>query len=162
MGACYLMLGSNLGNRAQNLKRAKTLIKELIGSILKQSSLYESEPWGYNDSKSYYNQAICIQTKIKPIEVLRNCLVIEENLGRVRTKDTYEARPIDIDILFYDMLIISSEDLILPHPRITLRKFVLEPLCEIGSELIHPVSKKAIKKHLEECIDTNWVKKLDI
>lgn len=152
-------MGSNLGDRATNLEKARMLIDEFIGKIHKASSIYESEPWGYEDSNSYYNQVICIQTKIEPQVLLKECLLIEDKLDRVRTKNSYEARTIDIDILFYDMLIINSKELILPHPRISQRKFVLQPLCEIAPSLKHPISKKTVNAYLNECTDTCWVKK---
>jgi 2-amino-4-hydroxy-6-hydroxymethyldihydropteridine diphosphokinase len=155
------MLGTNLGDRQQNLDKALELICDQLGEIVEKSSIFESEAWGYHDANKYYNQAIYIQTKLDPIGVLEACLLIEEKLGRVRTLTQYEARTLDIDVLFYDNLIVESKNLILPHPRISERKFVLEPLCEIGATVVHPVVKKTIQTLLKECPDNSWVQKIN-
>ena len=160
MGVCYIILGTNLGDRLLNLSKAKTLLKQSIGNIICQSFVYESEPWGYVDSLSYNNQVLQIQTKLSAVEVLQLCLSIETKMGRIRTKEGYESRIIDIDLLFYGQEIVQTKDLILPHPEIQNRRFVLVPMCEIESGFVHPVLKQSMETLLKECTDSCWVKRM--
>ena len=154
MSFVYLLLGSNLGNRKENLEIARTNISQRIGDILVLSSVYETEPWGFKEeTKNFYNQGIQIITSLAPFVLLDQLIVIENEMGRVRRKKVYEARTIDIDILFYDQDIIDSERLIVPHPGIAERRFTLEILHEIAPAFVHPKLKKDIKSLLEECTD---------
>lgn len=157
---CFLMLGSNMGNRANNLEEAISLLSTSVGELLVKSEIFESEPWGYEEEVSYYNMAVMVSTFLEPKAVLTECLSVEDKLGRVRTKNSYEARPIDIDILFYEDSVINEPELTIPHPRISERRFVLEPLHSIAPELIHPVFNASIEKLLHECPDSCWVKVL--
>ncbi len=157
---CYLSLGSNLGNKLENLTIALNKIKTSVGDIVLQSSVYESEPWGYADSENYFNMAIKVASHMKLHDMLTRCLEIETEMGRKRTKPSYEPRIIDIDILFYDEVIIQTPEIVVPHPRLQIRKFVLEPLCEIEPDFIHPVFKKTPCELLEECMDTSEVTKI--
>jgi 2-amino-4-hydroxy-6-hydroxymethyldihydropteridine diphosphokinase len=157
MTECYLMLGSNLGNKLENIEQSLKLIEELIGRIANKSSLYESEAWGYSDSLSYYNMAVCAHTDLSAFELLRCCQLIEDRLGRVRTTKVYQARTIDIDILFYNKQIINEKQLIIPHPHIAKRRFVLEPMCEIDPLLVHPLTGMKLEEHLKLCEDKCWV-----
>lgn len=158
---CIISLGSNQGNRIKNLSKTRKLLGTVLGEIKLLSSVYESEPWGYNDPVSYYNQVILIDTKAKPFAVLEKCLSIERALGRIRKKVNYEARPIDLDILFYNNQRINSTYLTIPHPKLHLRKFVLEPLNQIMPDFIHPVLGKSVKELLFMCKDSCWVRQLD-
>jgi 2-amino-4-hydroxy-6-hydroxymethyldihydropteridine diphosphokinase len=160
MNKSYLLLGTNLGNRLANLQLAKTLINEKAGEIVKVSSVYESEPWGYHDANSYYNQAVCISTNLNPRDLLSIVLSIESEMGRTRSGIGYDARIIDIDILFYESVVMNNPTLKIPHPRLQDRMFVLKPLSEIAEKLVHPVLKVNIQQLTEQCSDSAWVKKL--
>ena len=153
MARSILLLGSNLGDRKDLLDRAKEKIDEKAGEVIKSSSIYETEPWGFEAENSFLNQVIIIETDHKPANLLFILQDIELDLGRKRCDKQYESRYIDIDILFYDDEIIDEKDLVLPHPRIQERMFVLKPLMEISSSLIHPVLKKSIKELFEGCED---------
>ena len=159
MNFVFLQLGSNIGDRVLMFDKAKNLIKQKIGAIIKQSSIYETQPWGFNTDDLFLNQVLLVETKIQPDELLEIILNIEVALGRVRKSDKYESRLIDIDILFYDNLIINNEKLIIPHPLIQDRLFVLEPLNEITRDFVHPVLKKTINELLLKCDDKLKIKK---
>jgi 2-amino-4-hydroxy-6-hydroxymethyldihydropteridine diphosphokinase len=159
MSLIYLLLGTNLGNKEANIKctKEKLLDKEL--KILKESSVYETEPWGFEHPESFYNQVIKSETHISPNDLMDLLLEIEKELGRTRESGGYKARIIDIDILLYDDIIMHSDLLIIPHPKMHLRRFALEPLCEIAPLLIHPYFNKSIKELLNVCIDKKKVTK---
>ncbi|MBN2486363.1 MAG: 2-amino-4-hydroxy-6-hydroxymethyldihydropteridine diphosphokinase [Bacteroidales bacterium] len=159
MAKAFLLLGSNSGNKELNLVNAISRLKKNNCSIIQQSSVYESEAWGYHDSENYYNQAIETETNLCPEELLETCLKVEKDLGRVRSTAGYEARTIDIDIIFFENLTIKSARLEIPHPRAHLRKFVLAPLNELCPGFVHPVLKKTINQLLEECTDEGMIKK---
>lgn len=158
--SCFLLLGSNIADKSKTLYKAVDIINTEIGTVKTQSNVYESEAWGYKDPETYHNLALEILTELTSTELLNTCLNIEKLLGRRRTASQYEARTIDIDVVFYGNDIINTESLIVPHPRMQDRKFVLEPLNEIASSLLHPVLNKTIHQLLETCTDTLWVKKL--
>lgn len=151
----FILLGSNVGDRESLIAEAVDNIVDRCGSLLRKSSLYESEPWGFEAEFNFLNQVIMIDTSLEPHELLRKVLEIEIELGRDRqTKyETYVSRPIDIDILYYDDLVVDTVDLQLPHPRLHLRLFTLLPLCEIASDYEHPVFRKKNKELLKECED---------
>ncbi len=148
-----LSTGSNLGNRQQNLADASGLIRGMLGSIRQSSSLYESPSWGYSSEHSYYNHCIEVQTELAPGECMQQILEIERMMGRERKGKGYGDRVIDIDILFYDDLILDLDRLKIPHERMHERKFVLLPLAEILPELHHPVFHKSVRELLEQCSD---------
>ena len=153
-----LLLGGNLGDRFQNIINAVNAIKEFVGSIQKKSSLYETAAWGITDQPHFLNQVVVVHTILSAQQVLEKILFIEKQLGRERLVKM-GPRIIDIDILFYDDKIIEEENLIIPHPRLQERKFVLEPLNELIPNYIHPILKKSVKVLLQECTDTLNVKK---
>ena len=155
----YLSVGSNLGNRENNLEQAVAHIVEYIGPVLKSSSIYITEPWGFKAEEEFLNIVVKIGTKLTPSGILGRILMIESLLGRVRDKKQYTSRLIDIDILLYEDKIIDEESLKIPHPLLHKRKFVLVPLCEIESEMINPVLKKSLAELLESCEDQSEVKK---
>ncbi|MCK9399539.1 MAG: 2-amino-4-hydroxy-6-hydroxymethyldihydropteridine diphosphokinase [Bacteroidales bacterium] len=155
MNFAYLLLGSNLDNRSALLERAKEAISSRIGNVTRESSVYESEPWGFQSEHRFLNQVIRIETKYRPIQVLEEILRIEKKLGRHRADDQgYTSRSIDIDILFYNDEIISEDKLTIPHPKIPERMFTLLPLSEIDRSMIHPGSRKSISDLMRECPDT--------
>ena len=130
----YLGLGSNLGNREENIRKAILLIGEKVGTVLRQSSLIETEPWGFESENSFLNGVILVETTFTPRQTLKATQKIERELGRKRKSDSlkkYADRPIDIDILLYDDLTIDEPDLKIPHPLMEQRDFVMIPLREI-------------------------------
>jgi 2-amino-4-hydroxy-6-hydroxymethyldihydropteridine diphosphokinase len=130
----YLGLGSNLGNREENIRKAILLIGERVGTVLRQSSLIETEPWGFESENSFLNGVILVETTFTPRQTLKATQKIERELGRKRKSDSlkkYADRPIDIDILLYDDLTIDEPDLKIPHPLMAQRDFVMIPLREI-------------------------------
>lgn len=155
----YLMLGSNLGERAKNLEKAIKLIGHRIGVVFKKSSVYETKPWGKSDQPDFLNIALIVRSSLKPNQSLYQALSIEQEMGRNR-EEKWGARIIDIDLLYVDNAIINAEDLTLPHPGIAQRRFVLEPLTEIAPDFIHPTLKKNHKSLLALCTDLLAVRKL--
>ena len=149
----YLLLGGNLGNKQQVFSEARERLARQLGPITTQSAIYETEPWGFESDDIFWNQVIEIETSLSAEEVLPQTQQIEHELGRIRKANQYDSRIIDIDILFCGNQVIELENLVVPHPRIQERKFVLVPLCEIAPELIHPVFLKSIKQILVECTD---------
>lgn len=155
----YLLLGSNLGNREQYLSNAIDAINKNAGSICLKSSIYETEAWGKTDQPGFLNLAIAIETRLTPIQLLESVLHIEADLGRVR-HEKWGARMIDIDIIFYEDQIVNDENiLIIPHPEMQNRKFVLEPLAEIAPNFIHPIFKRSILQMLKTLCDPLAVEK---
>ena len=162
MSIAYLLSGSNQGNRAGILKNALDQINKLAGKVIECSAVYESPSWGFDHPSSFLNQAIKLETSLEPEALLQTLLHIELNFGRVRDKGSehYQARTLDIDILLYDDIIIEREDLVLPHPRMHLRRFALEPLREIEPELVHPKMGKNISELLNLCTDESKIVKI--
>ena len=159
MKIVFLGIGTNLGNRELNLEQAITRIEEFIGPVLMTSSIYETEPWGFQAEDKFLNLVVKAETKLTPSGLLGRILMIESLMGRVRGPNRYSSRLIDIDILLYEEMIIDDESLKIPHPLLQERRFVLVPLCEIASEMIHPVLKKSYAELLKICEDKNEVKK---
>ncbi|MFN0728884.1 2-amino-4-hydroxy-6-hydroxymethyldihydropteridine diphosphokinase [Polaribacter gochangensis] len=155
----YLSLGSNQGNKLKNLQEAIYLIAEKIGPILKISSVYKTPSVGFV-GEDFFNICIKLSTYLPPEKILSSSLEIEKKLGRIRTNsDGYSDRTIDLDILLFDDEIIFSHELIVPHPRMLDRKFVLVPLIEIASEVLHPVTKIHLGKCLDGCSDNTEINK---
>lgn len=159
---CYLLLGSNIGDKRSNILNALDKIKPVSLVPLQVSRFYITEPWGFNSADLFYNLAVKIETTLLPHELLSFVLEIENQMGRKRgeTKD-YLSREIDIDIIFYGDKIINEEQLVVPHPRVHLRKFALIPLCELNSKLIHPILGKTLPQLLTELNDPLEVKIVD-
>ena len=142
----YLSLGTNLGNKEENLRTARTLIEEQVGTITSQSALYASAPWGFDSENTFLNNAISVETSLTPEELLSTTQRIEHTLGRTHKSvdGQYSDRLIDIDILLYDDVVMHTPSLTLPHPLMHRRLFVLEPLSEIAPTMIHPLLQKEI------------------
>jgi len=143
----YLGLGSNLGNRQDNLDRALDFLSQRL-RVGKISSVYDTEPLDNINQSRFLNLVCQVYTRLAPMELLTLAKGIESKLGRVFGKPNVP-RPIDIDILFYDEQVIETPELIIPHPRLAERAFVLIPLAEIAPDLVHPVTGKAIKELLK-------------
>lgn len=153
----FLSTGSNLGDRLENLRQASQLISNEIGIILKTSHIYITQAWGVLDQPDFLNQALEVQTELSPESLLEKIHAIEKKMGRIRTTH-WSKRLIDIDILFYEQLIMNTEDLTLPHPFLHERNFVLAPLVEIASGFQHPIFQKTIVKLYENSQDKLNVK----
>ncbi|HNH25573.1 MAG TPA: 2-amino-4-hydroxy-6-hydroxymethyldihydropteridine diphosphokinase [Anaerolineales bacterium] len=142
----YLALGSNMGNRLANLKNAISNLTPQM-DVKKKSLVYETPPWGYTDQPAFLNQVVMVETYMEPENLLGHLKRLETVLGR---EPTFENGPrvIDVDILFYDDLVLNSPPLVIPHPRLHHRGFVLVPLNDIAPELIHPILGKSISELL--------------
>ena len=152
LNTTYILLGTNLGQRETNLSMARGHIGDKIGTILYSSKIYESAAWGKEDQPDFLNQVIMLKTHIDPHSLLEKLLWIETTLGRQR-KVKWGERIIDLDILFYEDVVINDERITVPHPGIPFRRFTLLPLQEIAPKLVHPVLNKTIEELLEECPD---------
>jgi len=157
MKLIYLSLGSNLGQREQFLQEALKLIQTRIGGIESVSRYYESEAWGFSSAYNFYNCCLSLQTTIEPLPLLDILLEIEREMGRIREGMGYSDRVIDIDMLLYGDRQLDHPRLKIPHPSMADRRFVLAPLAEIASLLIHPVAGISITKMLQECSDESEV-----
>ncbi len=162
MSEVFICLGGNIGKREVYLHVARNLISKEIGTITKHSSIYETEAWGIDSDKKYLNQVIKVKTLLSARYVIKKCLEIELRLGRKRGKERYEDRTIDIDILFYNREKIVSKQLIVPHPKIAERKFVLLPMLEIESNFIHPSYNKTIADIYLDCMDDSEIAKTNL
>ena len=156
----YLSLGSNQGRKLNNLQGAIYEIAKSIGAIHKISSVYKTDSWGFKGD-DFYNICIAVSTYLPPEELLRNILNTETKLGRKREQNNkYTNRKIDIDILLFDDEIVFSKNIIIPHPRMLERKFVLVPLAEIAGNTLHPIEKKTLTICLNNTIDTSQIHKI--
>ena len=152
MNKAYLLLGGNIGDRLTNLEKAKELLDKQGGKIIKHSSVYETASWGNTDQPDFLNQVLLIETKLTAEQIMEQILFIENKMGRVRSEKN-ASRLIDIDILFFNEDIIKTKSIIIPHPQIQNRNFVLYPLNELSPKLQHPVLKKTIHELLLQCND---------
>jgi 2-amino-4-hydroxy-6-hydroxymethyldihydropteridine diphosphokinase len=158
MNYAYLILGGNIGNTLENLRKTRNLIDKTAGAITKVSDIFITAAWGNTEQPDFYNQAMKIETELSPVNLLENLLKIEEQLGRIRDGKKWAARTMDIDILFYNSETVNEPHLKIPHPFIQERKFVLAPLAQIAGDYIHPVIGKNIDTLLSECADTSEIK----
>lgn len=154
-----LSLGGNIGNVKEVFEFAIRHLKKKVGTISLFSSLYQTKAWGVENQPDFLNQVVVIETELSPFKVLAHCLAIELELGRVR-KEKWHERVIDIDVLFYGNELINSEELIVPHPHIQDRNFILAPLVEIMPDFIHPAYNKSLNDLENSCKDKLAVVKI--
>ena len=158
-GITYLSLGSNLGNREQNLEEAVRRASTL-GRVVAVSSFYATEPVEVTDQPWFLNCVLALETTAEPAQLMRELLRIEHEMGRQRLVKK-GPRSIDIDILLFGNAVVNTPDLTIPHPEMTRRRFVLEPLAEIAPELLHPVSQKTVTRLLAELAPGQRVQKYE-
>ncbi len=149
----FLLTGANLGDRYQSLTFATGQLLEKLGGLVVMSAVYQTAAWGSNSLHAYLNQALWLRTSYKPEQVLEITLEIEKSAGRERG-ERWADRTLDIDILFYDQLVLQTDRLQLPHPQLHNRRFVLAPLAEIAPTFNHPVLQQDVATLLEICTDT--------
>lgn len=150
MSLLYLSLGSNRGDRADLIEEAYVQISTTIGPIVARSPVFETKPWGFASPYLFLNACAAVETTISPLDCLLHLNAIEKRLGRTRTADSgYVDRTMDLDMLLYDDLILETPDLILPHPHLHERSFVLEPLVSIAPHLKHPLLHQTMSELLE-------------
>jgi len=159
----HLLLGGNLGHVRETFSKAESLLANSF-QVIGKSSLYESEPWGMESENLFLNQVWKIETNLEPEVLLNQILAAESQLGRERIAEPEEGhyldRTIDIDILFIGDLVLNTNKLIIPHPKLHLRAFTLQPLAEVESDFIHPVLGESISNLLENCRDNVRARKL--
>lgn len=146
----YLSLGTNLGDKEQNLRLAIQKIEERIGKVISLSAFYATAPWGFSSENTFLNAALCAETQFSPLEILKTTQEIEREMGRIHksVNGAYSDRVIDIDLLLYDDLVLDAPELKLPHPLMQERDFVMRPLVEIAADVVHPVFGKAMRELL--------------
>ena len=153
----YISAGSNLGNRKANLEYALQSLTKRGVVPTEMSSYFETEPVGFFEQPWFLNIAIKLETRLAPYELLDLCQEVENSYGRVRNL-TKGPRTLDLDILLYDDIVVNQLRLVIPHPRMSERKFVLVPLAQIAPEVLHPVLKKTIRSLLEACSDPSVIR----
>src|SRR5512143_1931507 len=158
MSIVYLALGSNLGDRPANLRAAREALGPEV-QILAESDIYETPPWGYTEQPAFLNMALKVETALTPRALLKNLKEIEARLGR-EASFRYGPRKIDLDILFYGDLILNDEALVIPHPRLHERAFVLVPLADVAADFIHPVLHQTVKDMLAE-VEAGAIHRID-
>lgn len=152
MEGIYLLLGSNIGDRKLNLLNALKKLAEVNVTVIQQSSVYQTAAWGVQEQQAFLNQVIKVETVLKPQQLLKTILTIEQELGRVRIEKWGE-RLIDIDILYYYDLVLNDTSLKIPHPELQNRRFTLVPLVEISPEMQHPILNCSQSQLLKKCKD---------
>lgn len=158
MNKVFILLGTNLGNRKENLRTALMNITENCGTIILRSNIYETDPWGFETEHFFLNQVVQIETSFNPNELLDKLLIIESQMGRERLTKGYSSRKIDLDILYFNSEIIQSEKLTIPHPRMHERNFTMTPMAEIAPNFVHPVLKISQQQILNKIVDKKSVR----
>jgi 2-amino-4-hydroxy-6-hydroxymethyldihydropteridine diphosphokinase len=157
MNQAFILLGTNLGDKRANLQQAILSISANLISIVSYSDIYETAAWGNTNQDNFYNQVVEVKTELSANDLLQKLLQIETQMGRVRNQK-WEARIIDLDILYFNHEIIDNENLKVPHPYLHVRRFTLAPLVQIAPEFLHPVFNKTNTALLENCSDNSEVK----
>ena len=160
MHQVFLGIGGNIGNKSQNFRKVVTDIEKQVGVVLLQSSIYETPPWGFYSEENFWNQVLMVSTKFNAPNLLSALQNIENKTGTKRAGSAYADREMDIDILYFDHVILETDKLIIPHPKIQLRKFVLVPLAEIAPDFKHPLLQLTSTEMLENCKDSSQIKKI--
>ncbi|MFM8740838.1 MAG: 2-amino-4-hydroxy-6-hydroxymethyldihydropteridine diphosphokinase [Cytophagales bacterium] len=155
----FLLLGANLGDRAEQLQKAAAEIDNSVGTVLQKSSMYQTAAWGKQSQRDFYNQVLHIRTSLTAEAVLEKILLIEQKLGRQRN-EKWGTRTIDIDILYFGSTVVNHPQLIIPHPAIATRRFTLVPLAEISPLFMHPVLQLTNAVLLQQCDDPLGVERL--
>jgi 2-amino-4-hydroxy-6-hydroxymethyldihydropteridine diphosphokinase len=154
----FVLLGGNIEPRLEYLQNAKNELEKHLGKLVNESSIFETEAWGFETKSKFLNMVLQFETEVDAVICLKTALEIELKLGRLRNADgTYSSRTIDIDLLYFNSEIIESKELIIPHPRIHLRRFTLIPLVEIAPEFVHPIKGITNKQMLSLCDDKTEV-----
>ena len=163
MEKCYVLFGSNMGDKNQIFAQACLLINNRCGRIVAVSSAYESEPWGFEAEEWFLNRLVIVETELEPEEMMQQLLDIEAELGRVRHPDAdgYTSRTVDLDILYYGSRIVLTDSLTIPHPRLHQRRFALLPLCELAPQLVHPAFNFTQTELLRRYHDFSEVRKIE-
>jgi len=163
MERCFILFGSNMGDKNKIYAQACLLINNRCGRIVAQSSAYESEPWGFEAKEWFLNRLVVVETELEPEAMMRQLLDIEAELGRVRHPETggYTSRTADLDILYYGSRIVLTDNLTIPHSRLHQRRFALLPLCEVAPEFVHPAFNLTQTDLLKRCFDFSEVRKIE-
>jgi len=161
MSKVFLGIGGNIGNKEIIFNKVYLFIENNLGRIITKSSMYESPPWGFHAEENFWNQVLLIETTLSPEKLLQKIHIIEKAFGRKRKKKHYNSREMDIDILYYDDIFMETEKLIIPHPLIQQRLFVLVPLTEIAPDFKHPLLRLTNQQMLENCKDESVIKKVE-
>lgn len=154
MHTAYIAMGSNLGNKEANIRCALNLLQQSGVQIIRVSTLINTEPYGVTDQPVFCNGVCCIKTELDPRSLLKLLLATEKKMGRVRLRHWGE-RNIDLDLLLYEDISITSDELVLPHPDMQNRDFVLIPMAEIAPEIMHPILKKSMKQLKKELLEND-------
>ena len=161
MHTVFLALGANVGNKKENMAKAIELLSQKV-HIVKKAPIYETKPWGYTEQENFLNTVIMAETDVSPEELLAFVKQIEEKVGRQKRFQN-GPREIDIDILFYDDLILNTPNLTIPHALLHVRDFVLQPLADIAPDFVHPILHKTVQQLLERVpeVEKVIIKKAD-
>lgn len=152
MHSVFLLTGSNLGDRSSQLSQCIAALEQHAGTVVQCSQVYETEAWGKEGLPAHLNQALHLHTNLGPLDLLQVIHNIEHSLGRVR-QEKWGIRALDIDIIYYDNMVLNLPQLTIPHPLLQERRFVLQPLAEIAPAYHHPVFGKSNYELLETCMD---------
>lgn len=139
-----------MGNKSLNLQKAIELLTQCAGTVKQKSTIYDTQPWGFESFNNFLNQVIELDTNLPPLNLLNRLLSIERDMGRIRNISGYQDRIIDLDILFYEQGIIHTNALEIPHPRLHERLFMLEPMVQLNPDFFHPVLRKSVSMLLSE------------
>ena len=160
MRTVFFCIGGNLGDREAHLHETLDFLNFNFGDVVAASDIFETEPWEMNEVPSFYNQVVCVETSLTNTQLIAEIKEIELFYGRERSTTSYLSREMDVDVIFIDDEVIDDPELQVPHPKMSQRRFVLEPLAQIASDKIHPVLQKTISELLMQCDDAHRVRKI--